>query len=74
MILFNSPYNYLLNWSFICALIPWLYSYFNEQRRERSMTVEEVFTYFINIYFLKTYLIIIGTYKFMGSCYSTTNY
>ncbi|KAI1706031.1 ADP-specific phosphofructokinase/Glucokinase conserved region domain-containing protein [Ditylenchus destructor] len=38
---FNTPYNYLLHWALICAAAPWLYSYFNEQRRQDSMTVEQ---------------------------------
>lgn len=38
---FNTPYNYLLNWSFVCFAIPWLYSYFNEQHRLSSMPVEQ---------------------------------
>nr|CAD2175662.1 unnamed protein product [Meloidogyne enterolobii]CAD2200723.1 unnamed protein product [Meloidogyne enterolobii] len=38
---FNTPYNYLLNWAFVCFAIPWLYSYFNEQHRLTTMPVEQ---------------------------------
>uniref|UniRef100_A0A915E3A1 Uncharacterized protein n=1 Tax=Ditylenchus dipsaci TaxID=166011 RepID=A0A915E3A1_9BILA len=38
---FNTPYTYLLHWALVCAAAPWLYSYFNEQHRQNSMTVEQ---------------------------------
>ncbi|KAL3121071.1 hypothetical protein niasHT_005331 [Heterodera trifolii] len=38
---FNTPYNHLLNWSLVCFLIPWFYSYYNEQHRLSSMPVEQ---------------------------------
>jgi len=46
---FNTPYNYLLNWAFVCFAIPWLYSYFNEQHRLSSMPVEQGLLSFINV-------------------------
>lgn len=38
---FNTPYNHLLQWALVFAAAPWLYSYFNEQKRLDSMTVEQ---------------------------------
>lgn len=38
---FDTPYNYLIQWSLLCFAIPWFYSYFNEQSRLQSMTVEQ---------------------------------
>ncbi|KAI6216455.1 hypothetical protein M3Y99_01820700 [Aphelenchoides fujianensis] len=38
---FNTPYNHLLYWALLFAVVPWLYSYFNEQHRLASMTVDQ---------------------------------
>uniref|UniRef100_A0A0N5ANK8 PKS_AT domain-containing protein n=1 Tax=Syphacia muris TaxID=451379 RepID=A0A0N5ANK8_9BILA len=40
MIFWNGPYNRLLRLAFVFALVPWLYSTFNEQRRIQSYSVE----------------------------------
>ncbi|VDD90918.1 unnamed protein product [Enterobius vermicularis] len=40
MIYWNAPYNRLLRLAFIFALVPWLYSTFNERRRMQSYSVE----------------------------------
>uniref|UniRef100_A0A915PPU9 HORMA domain-containing protein n=1 Tax=Setaria digitata TaxID=48799 RepID=A0A915PPU9_9BILA len=37
----NAPYNRLLHLSFVFAVVPWLYSYFNEQHRKQSYSVEQ---------------------------------
>lgn len=44
MALINNPYNYLLHYALICAAIPWLYSYFNDQHRLANMGVEKAIT------------------------------
>jgi len=44
MALLNSPYNYLLHYAFICAAIPWLYSYYNDHHRLATMGVETSIT------------------------------
>lgn len=38
---FDTPYNFLLYWSLLCCILPWLYSYFNEHHRHRTMPVNE---------------------------------
>lgn len=37
----NTPYNQLLHMSLVFAVVPWLYSYFNEQHRKQSYSVEQ---------------------------------
>lgn len=41
MISWNTPYNRLLHLAFVFAAVPYLYSYFNEQRRIQSYSVEQ---------------------------------
>ncbi|MFH4978692.1 hypothetical protein AB6A40_005401 [Gnathostoma spinigerum] len=41
MLQWLSPYDHLLHLSLVFFLVPWLYSYFNEQRRIQSYPVEE---------------------------------
>jgi hypothetical protein len=44
MALLTNPYNYLLHYAIVCAAIPWLYSYFNDQHRLATMGVEQAIT------------------------------
>lgn len=37
----NAPYNQVLHLSLVFAVVPWLYSYFNEQHRKQSYSVEQ---------------------------------
>ncbi|KAM3719074.1 putative ADP-dependent glucokinase [Dirofilaria immitis] len=37
----SAPYNQLLHLSLVFAIVPWLYSYFNEQHRKQSYSMEQ---------------------------------